>query len=113
MHVQLEGRPEWQETLAEQNGIELLKTLYALHHKQDDTRPSMLEVVEQDRQPYLCTQREHQSNVDFAKTFKNAIDAINDSGGWLVPRCAALTSFVKNEASTTRHSLQRLSKMEK
>ena len=81
MRAQLEGRPEWQETLAEQNVVELLKLLYALHHKKDDTRPSMLEVVGQDRQLYLCTQREPQSDVDFTKMFKNAIDTINDSGG--------------------------------
>ena len=76
MRAQLEGRPEWHETL-----VELLKSLYALHHKQDDTRPIMLEVVEQDCQLYSCTQRQDQSNVDFIKTCKNVINAINDAGG--------------------------------
>ena len=53
----VEGRSEWEEALAEQNGVKLLKSLYALHHKENDTRPSMLEVIEQDRQLYLCTQQ--------------------------------------------------------
>ena len=78
MHTQLEARPEWQHTLAKQNSVKLLKSLYALHHKQDDSSPSMLEVVDQDRRLYLCTQREHQSDVDFIKTFKNTIDAIEE-----------------------------------
>ena len=79
MRAQLEAGPEWQDSLAEQNGVELLESLYGLHHKQDDTRPSMMEVVNQDRQLYLCTQRENQSDADFIKAFKNDIDAINDS----------------------------------
>ena len=45
MRVQLEGRSEWQGTLAKQNGVELLRSFYALHHKQDDTRPRMQEVM--------------------------------------------------------------------
>ena len=48
--AQLESRPEWEQTLAKQNGVKLLKLLYALHHKQDDPRPSMQEFVELDRQ---------------------------------------------------------------
>ena len=46
MRAQLEGRPEWRETLAEQNGVKVLRSLHALHHKQEDTRPGMQEVVE-------------------------------------------------------------------
>ena len=53
IHAQLEARPEWQETLADQNGVEILRSLYALHHQQDDTKPSMMEVVNQDRHFYL------------------------------------------------------------
>ena len=41
----------------------------------------MMEVVNQDRHPYLCTQKEHQSNIEYIKTFQNAGDAINDSDG--------------------------------
>ena len=41
----------------------------------------MMEVVNQDRPLYLCTQKEHQSDVKFIKAFQNAVDAINDSGG--------------------------------
>ena len=81
MRAQLEGRPEWQETLAKQNGVELLRSLYALHHKQDNTRPSILEVVNQDRQLYLCTQRQDQSDADYIKTHKNTMNAINDADG--------------------------------
>ena len=40
----------------------------------------MMEVVNQDRPLYLCTQKEHQSDVKFIKAFQNAVDAINDSG---------------------------------
>ena len=81
MRSQLESQLEWDETLAAQNGVELLKSMYALHHKQDDSRPIMQEVVELDQQLYLCTQRQNQSNVDYMKAFKNAIDAINSAGG--------------------------------
>ena len=41
----------------------------------------MMEAVNQDRHLYLCTQKEHQSDVEFIKAFQNAVDAINDSGG--------------------------------
>ena len=41
----------------------------------------MMEVANKDRHLYLCTKKEHQSNVEFLKVFQNAIDAINDSGG--------------------------------
>ena len=49
MRAQLEAWTEWRDTLAEQNGVELLRSLYALHHQQDDTRPSMMEATNQDR----------------------------------------------------------------
>ena len=39
-----------------------------------------MEVVNQDRYLYLCTKKEHQSDVEFIKVFQNAVDAINDSG---------------------------------
>ena len=81
MRVQLEARTEWSDTLADQNGVELLRSLFALHHQQDDTRPGMMEVTNQDRHLYLCTQKEHQNNTEYIKAFQNAIDAINDSGG--------------------------------
>ena len=81
IRAQLKARPEWYDTLAEHNGVELLKSLYALHYQQDDTKPSMIEVADQDRQLYLCTQIENKSNVEFIKAFQNAIDTINDSGG--------------------------------
>ena len=32
MRAQLEARTEWSDTLADQNGVELLRSLYALHH---------------------------------------------------------------------------------
>ena len=48
MRSQIESWPEWDKTLAAQNGIKLLKSMHALHHKQDDSRPSMQEVVELD-----------------------------------------------------------------
>ena len=81
MRAQLEAQTERQDTLAEQNGVELLQSLYALHHQQDDTRPSMMEVTNQDQHLYLCTQKEHQSDTEYLKVFQNAVDAINDSGG--------------------------------
>ena len=40
----------------------------------------MMEVVNQDRHLYLCTQKEHQSDVEFLKVFQNAIDIINGAG---------------------------------
>ena len=40
----------------------------------------MMEVVNQDRHLYLCTQKEHQSDVNYIKVFQNAADIINDSG---------------------------------
>ena len=80
MRVQLETRTEWQDTLAEQNGVDLLQSLYALHHQRDDTRPSMMEATNQGRHLYLCTWKEHQNNNEYLKVFQNAVDAINDSG---------------------------------
>ena len=41
----------------------------------------MMEVTNQVRHLYLCTQKEHQSNTEYLKVFQNAVDAINDSGG--------------------------------
>ena len=41
----------------------------------------MMEVVDQDRHLYLCTQKENQSDVEFIKAFQNTVDVINDSGG--------------------------------
>ena len=41
----------------------------------------MMEVVNQDRHLYLCTQKEHQSDVKFINAFQNAVDFINDSCG--------------------------------
>ena len=38
-------------------------------------------MVELDRQLCLCTQRQDQSDVDYIKTYRNAIDAINDANG--------------------------------
>ena len=70
MRAQLESRPEWEQTLAKQNDVKLLKPLYALHHKQDDSRPIMQEVVELDRQLYLCTKRQDQSDVEYIKAFR-------------------------------------------
>ena len=48
MRAQLEARTERQDTLAEQDGVKLLRSLCALHHQQDDTKPSMMEVTNQD-----------------------------------------------------------------
>ena len=81
MRVQLKSRPEWNKALAEQNGVKLLIALHALHHKQDDTQPSMWEIIEQDRQLYLCTQKQKQSDIEYLKAFQNAVDAINKAGG--------------------------------
>ena len=70
IRAQLEAQLEWHDTLAEQNGVEFLKSLHPLHqHQQDDTKPSMMEVVDQDRHLYLCTQKENQSDVEFIKAF--------------------------------------------
>ena len=81
IRAQLEARTEWNDTLADQDGVELLRSLYALHHQQDDTRPSMMEVTTADRHLYLCTQKDYQSDTEYLKVFQNAVDAINDSGG--------------------------------
>ena len=52
--------------------------MYALHHKQDDTKPSMWEIMEQDRQLALCTQKQNQSDSNYIKAFKkNLVGAIN------------------------------------
>ena len=54
--------------------------MYALHHKQDDTKPSMWEIMEQDRQLTLCTQNQNQSDSNYIKVFKNLVGAINEAG---------------------------------
>ena len=67
--------------LAEQNFIDILKSLHALHHNQDNTIPSMWEITGQDQHLYLCAQNQNQSGVDYLKGFQDAVDAINEAGG--------------------------------
>ena len=99
MRAQLESRPEWTETLAEQNGVELLNSMHTLHHKQDDTKPGTWEIMEQDYQLYLCTQKQNQRQVPEGVPERRGCNQRGWRAGW----CYA--TFYRDRLSRTRHRL--------
>ena len=77
----LQGRPGWDNILETQNGVDLVKMLHALHHQQDDSKPEMWEIVQQDRAMPLCAQKPYQSDAAYARALQSTADAINEAGG--------------------------------
>jgi hypothetical protein len=84
----IQGRTEWPAILEKQDGVSLVKLLHALHHQQDESKPEMWELVQQDRAFLLCTQKQNQSNVEFGRALQGTADAIDEAGGsaGLTPR---------------------------
>ena len=88
----LQGRTEWPAILDDQDGVALVKLLHALHHQQDEPKPEMWEIVQQDQAFLLCTQKQNQSDVEFGRALQGTADAINEAGGnaGLTPRSLKL-----------------------
>ena len=64
-----------------QDGIGLIREMRALHHLQDGARSGMWEIVLQDRNMMLCTQKQGQSDTDYLRAFQGAADAIDEARG--------------------------------
>ena len=64
-----------------QDGIGLIREMHALHHLQDGARPGMWKIVLQDRNMYLYTQKQGQSDTEYLRAFQGAVDAIDEAGG--------------------------------
>ena len=76
----MEGRPSWPSIRTNQDGVPLIREMHALHHLQDGARPGMWEIVLQDRNLMLCTQKQDQSNTEYLWVFQGATDAIDKAG---------------------------------
>ena len=76
----VEGRPTWPDIKFAQDGIGLIREMHALHHLQDGARPGMWEIVLQDRNMYLCTQKQGQSDTEYLRAFQGSVDAIDEAG---------------------------------
>lgn len=77
----LQGRAGWQDTLDRQDGVELVRLIHALHHLQDESKPGMWEIVQQDRALFICTKKQNQTDANFVRAFQSTVDTINEAGG--------------------------------
>ena len=82
----------------------LIRLIYDITHKRDETAQAMLDVVQADKKLMLCIQSEHMLLTSYLAKFKTRVEAIKGAGGKLGLHDAAI-KLVCDEKGLTLDAL--------